>query len=107
MLGDNALFGTVELRSPPIFGKSKKKEEGDAEPHEWRVYAFLDGGRLTMNDPLPDEVDRHDLASWGFGSRMKLFGHLNGSIDVSFPLINASPTLADDAFVSFRAWAEF
>ena len=106
-LGDNALFGTVELRSPSIFGKSRNKEEGAEEPHEWRVYAFLEGGRLTLNDPLPDEVDRQDLASWGFGSRMRLFGHLNGSVDVSFPLIDSYPTMADDVFVSFRAWAEF
>lgn len=107
MLGDNAYFGTVELRSPSFFGKSKNKEEGDEEPHEWRVYAFLEGGRVQSNNDLPGEVQRHDLASWGFGSRMKLFGHLNGSIDVAFPLIDANPTLKDDVFVSFRAWAEF
>ncbi len=108
MLGDNAVFGTVELRSPPILGRKKKQDaDEDGQPHEWRVYAFLEGGRLAINDPLPDEVVQHDLASWGFGSRMKLFGHLNGSVDVSFPLINANPTLQDDMFVSFRAWAEF
>lgn len=110
ILGDNAVFGTVELRTPSVFdlfGKSKKKNDDEPARNEWRFYAFLEGGRLTVNDPLPDEKDRHDLASWGVGSRMKLFGHLNGSIDISFPLINASPTLADDAFVSFRAWAEF
>jgi hemolysin activation/secretion protein len=106
-LGDNALFGTVELRSPSIFGRSKNKEDGTAVPHEWRVYGFLEGGRLTINDPLPEQIDRNDLASWGFGSRMRLFGHLNGSVDVSFPLIDANPTLQDDMFVSFRAWAEF
>jgi len=114
-LGDNAIFGTVELRSPDIFELFRKKKaksddaaaDEESSPHEWRVYAFLEGGRLGINDPLPDEVEQHDLASWGVGSRMKLFGHLNGSIDLSFPLISAGNTLADDAFISFRAWAEF
>jgi hypothetical protein len=67
----------------------------------------VDGGRLTILDPLPDQQEAYKLASYGAGSVMRLFGHLNGSIDLSLPLYNVGTTLADDLFVSFRVWAEF
>lgn len=109
VLGDSALFGTVEFRSPSLLKWLNKPEQqsGVQVPNEWRVYAFFDGGRVWINDPLPDEKVMHELASWGFGSRMRLMGHLNGSIDAAWPLRSAGTTLADDLFVSFRVFAEF
>jgi hemolysin activation/secretion protein len=108
-LGDNTIFGTLEFRSPNFLGAFKSADDADsAEPaHEWRVYAFLEGGRLTINDPLPEQQEAYKLASYGVGSFMRLFGHLNGSIDASIPLEPVGETLADDLFVSFRVWAEF
>ena len=108
-LGDNAIFGTLEFRSPNLLGAFKSPEDKErAEPaHEWRVYAFIEGGRLTINDPLPEQQEAYKLASYGVGSFMRLFGRLNGTIDASFPMEHVGETLADDLFVSFRVWAEF
>lgn len=108
-LGDSALFGTVEFRSPSLLRWLNKPEQQAAgePPNEWRVYAFFDAGRLWINEPLPDERVMHELASWGFGSRVRLMGHLNGSIDAAWPLRSAGATMADDLFISFRVFADF
>ncbi len=106
-LGDNALFGTLEFRSPPLFGKTKQDGESGASRNEWRVYAFVDAGRLTLNDPLPEQEDVLEMASFGFGSRFKLFKHYNASLDAGFPLIDQAHSKAEDWRLTFRLWADF
>ena len=105
VLGDNGLFGTVELRSPSLLAWINKK--GDEKAYEWRFYGFMDGGRLTLNDALPEQKTRFDLASYGVGSRIKLLNFLNASVDAAKPLVSQAPTIAGDIFYSFRVWAEF
>ena len=100
-LGDSGYFGTLELRSPSFIGKT------DDKANEWRVYAFLEGGDLYVNDPLPDSTSSYRLASFGFGTHVRAFDHLNGSMDVGIPLITQGQTLAHDVFVTFRVWADF
>ncbi len=96
--GDNAIFGTAELRSPSLLGK---------KAGEWRVYAFADAGRVTIIDPLPEQHAAFELASIGVGSRIELFEHFNGSIDAGLPLISQSSTKAHDLLLTFRVWADF
>lgn len=107
-IGDNAIGGTLELRTPSLIPtKPDETATSRQQANEWRFHAFVDAMRATLHDPLPDQVDTFDLASWGFGSRLRVLGHLNGSVDLSFPLISLGPTLADDVFISFRLWADF
>jgi hemolysin activation/secretion protein len=101
VLGDNAAIGTIELRSPSLLGWIP----GDA--NEWRVYAFVDGGVLTINKPLPEQESHFELATIGVGSRIKLLDYVNGSVDAALPLISQTQTTARDLFLSFRVWAEF
>jgi hemolysin activation/secretion protein len=100
-LGDNAIFGSIELRSPSLLSWLP------GSGNEWRVYAFVEGGELTLRDPLPEQTSRFDLASFGFGSRIRLQDHFNGTIDAGVPLISQSATVAHDVRVTFRMWAEF
>ncbi|CAN5763291.1 ShlB/FhaC/HecB family hemolysin secretion/activation protein [soil metagenome] len=104
-LGDNGVFGTVELQSPSFIGTDR--EVRGQRVNEWRVYSFLEGGRLTLRDPLPEQQDQFDLASWGIGSRMRLFGHLSGSVDVAWPLIDQGTTSEGETIVTFRVWTDF
>jgi hemolysin activation/secretion protein len=107
-LGDSGVFGTVELRSPSLLGTwdaTEKKWKHDR--HEWRVYAFLEGGTLMLSDPLPEQTSHFDLGSYGVGSRMRLFNCINGSVDVAVPIVTQGQTLANDVFVTFRVWADF
>jgi hemolysin activation/secretion protein len=101
VVGDNALFGTIELRGPPLASRVGVKD-GD-----WRVYVFGDVGRLTLNRPLPGQISRFDLASIGAGTRLRLGGHFNLSLDLGLPLTTQSATSAHDWRLTFRTWAEF
>ncbi|HTQ29692.1 MAG TPA: POTRA domain-containing protein [Opitutaceae bacterium] len=101
-IGDNAFFGSLELRSPSIlswFGQSKSGE--------WRFYAFGDGGWLTLNDSLPEQTSRFGLASFGGGSRLRLFDHFGGSVDAALPLATQTETKAHDWRLTFRAEADY
>jgi len=100
-LGDNGLFGTVEVRSPSL------RTWAGPKVNEWRIYVFSDAGRLTVNDPLPEQVSAFDLVSWGVGSRIRLLDDFNGSLDAGFPLTNLAPTKAGDVLLTFRVWADF
>ena len=100
-LGDNAIFGSAEMRSPSLGGLL------GPTVNEWRFYLFGEGGEMTMDDPLPEQQSQFKLASVGAGSRIKLVSHLNGSFDVGLPLDNGPQTNAYEALLTFRLWAEF
>jgi hemolysin activation/secretion protein len=100
-LGDNAVAGTVEVRSPSLLGFLGK------EAYEWRLRAFGDAAWLTVRDPLPEQESSFRLASVGVGSEMKLFQYTYGSIDAAWPLISLNPTRAHEVHFTFRVWAEF
>jgi hemolysin activation/secretion protein len=123
-LGDNAVFGTLEVRSPSLLGRGRaaKSANGDdsaasageaaeadipGSGREWRFHAFLEGGVLTLNDPLPEQDDRFELASIGVGTRFQLWNHLNGSLDAGFPLLDEGRTDRGDWRLTFRLWTEF
>lgn len=107
-LGDNGVFGTLEFRSPSFIPPGESKGDSPKDrANEWRVYAFLDGGRLSLIDPLPQQKSQFTLASVGLGTHIKFREHFNGSLDVSMPLIDQGNTLAHDVFLAFRLWADF
>jgi hemolysin activation/secretion protein len=101
LLGDNAGFGTIELRSPSLLGWWGRKDS------EWQLYAFAEGGLLGIHDPLPEQRSSFRLASIGVGTRVKLLDYLNGSVDLALPLITQTQTQAHEPFLSFRVWADF
>ena len=100
-LGDNAVLGSIELRSPNIGNVLGK------HVNEWRVYAFFDAGLLTLNEPLPEQQSRFTLASCGFGTRMRVANHLSGSFEFGLPLRAVSPTAVHEGLATFRLSADF
>ena len=116
-LGDSGWFGTLELRSPSFLAKRKPtksqdaaeivEDETDSNKNEWRLHAFLDGGRLFLNQALPDQVDLFDLMSVGLGTRINLWDHFQGSLDAAMPLRDLGTTSEGDWFVSFSLSSEF
>jgi len=106
VLGDSGILGTLELRSPylpGLIGKTADKSFID----DWRIYAFADGGTLSINEPLPNQISVFNVASIGGGSHIKLFHTLNGSVDVGVPLISQTSTTAHSVRTTFRIWVEF
>jgi hemolysin activation/secretion protein len=74
---------------------------------EWRFYLFVEGGILAIDDPLPEQQSTFRLASIGWGTRLRLVDHLNGSFDFGVPLDNGTQTLAYHPLLTFRLWADF
>ncbi len=101
-LGDNALVGSLELRSPSLGRLAGLKPVQD-----WRVYVFAEGGVLGINDALPDQASVIEMASVGAGSRLQIFEHSYGSLDAGFPLRRVGTTERGDMLFTFRVWAEF
>jgi len=99
VVGDNALCGTLELRSPSLFGWWAKGPE-------WRVFVFLDGGVTTLNDPLPEQTSQFDLWSYGIGSTIKIFDHLSGEFLIGVPQITQGPSVANQPLFTFLLRAE-
>lgn len=115
-LGDNGVFGTVELRSPSLLGKSSGKSTGKstgestgeaAKAEEWRFHGFTDVGWVGIYDALPGQQSEFGFASVGFGTRFRVREHYNGSLDVAFPLIEKPHADEGDVRVTFRGWADF
>jgi len=100
-LGDSGVFGSLELRSPSFIGSAKEKE------NEWRVYTFVEGGKLYVNNTLPEEKRSHDLASVGVGSRFRYLNHFTGSLDVGIPLVTQPNAIAHDVYFTFRVGMDF
>ncbi len=100
-LGDNAILGSLELRSPSLAYLLGPKAD------DWRLFGFAEGGELNILEPLPEQQAVFDLASFGFGTRIKLVNHLNGQVDVAVPLVTSVVTKAYQPRVEFRIWAAF
>lgn len=105
-LGDSGWFATAELRTPSLLDWAGENKLGDPK-HEWRFHAFYDGGRLYLNEPLPEQIDLYELSSVGVGSSLHLWGHFHGYVDVAWPLDDLNGTVEEDPFWSFRVRADF
>ena len=101
VLGDNAVLGSVELRSPSLAYLLGPKV------NEWRLFGFTEGGQLNILQPLPEQQAVFDLASVGLGTRIRLADHVNGQVDVALPLVTSVLTKAYHPRVEFRAWVAF
>lgn len=99
VLGDSAIAGTLEMRSPSLLAWLPSG-------NEWRVFAFTDGGAAFLNETLPEQTSQFNLWSIGFGSSIKVIDHLNGSLVFGVPLISQSPSNAFDPLITFRIWGE-
>ena len=97
VVGDNAAFTTLELRTPAWSGRFG----------EWRAFVFGDTGMLNVYHALPQQRSYFYLASAGVGTRVRLREHFNGSIDAGLPLIAQAQTQAHALRFTFRLWADF
>jgi hemolysin activation/secretion protein len=112
--GDNAIFGTFELRTPSLLGWMNPTPTTDGTvpdktppTNEWRLYAFADGGHVSILQALPGQQSNFDLVSLGAGTRFELWNHFNGSLDIGLPLTSQTYTEARDLLMTFRVWADF
>lgn len=103
-LGDNGIFGTVELRSPSPIGKP---DLAGNSADEVRVLAFWDAGLVAIYDALSGQKTRSGLSSVGIGTRLRLQNHFHASADLALPLIEQPGTDDGSLRITFRGWADF
>ena len=84
-LGDDAVVGSVELRTPNLpewLATVTKAVSGQAakpsDLNEFRLFVFSDAARVQTLEPLVDQQAIFNLASYGIGTRFKIFNHVNG-----------------------------
>ncbi len=115
VLGDDGVVGNIELRSPNLgemLQKQLKDETGQGKPrfttfNDWRMFAFADAGRASIQRPLPEQQSVFDVWSYGVGTRFKMFNYVNGMLAYSVPMISQTYTRARDPRFNFRIWGEF
>ncbi len=110
-LGDNGLFGTLEVRTPSLL-RMKRVPGVEGSPdentgNEWRFYVFGDAGTVTLHEPLPEQNSSYRLASIGVGTEITLREHFHALVELALPLTTVTQTTAHDPRVNFRLWADF
>ena len=99
--GDEGYLLSQELRTPSL-----AKFLG-SYVQEWRFYAFAEGARMRLHDPLPEQEDEYSLASVGLGTRASLSKWLSGSLDWGYPLLDGPNTQKQDSRLHFSVQATF
>ncbi|RDS81718.1 ShlB/FhaC/HecB family hemolysin secretion/activation protein [Dyella monticola] len=96
---DNGAIASVELRTPSIHAWLGSFAD------DWRFHVFVDGARLMLVDPLPEQRGRFSLLSTGIGTQFVVFHNLNGDIEYAYPLRNGVQTRAHDGHLLFSVKA--
>ncbi len=95
--GDNAVYGTLELRAPlfenfiPGFKVSEKELEDNPEfalQHRLQLLAFTDAAYVKNNDPQASAFDNETLSSVGAGFRFGFTKYSQMRLDYGIPLMD-------------------
>ncbi len=104
-LGDYGAVAQTELRSPDLAKYLAKHVGGPV--HSWRFHLFTDVGLVNLRDPTPQQHFAYGLASVGVGTRVNLWGYLNGSLQDAQTVESGPDTRAGTNRVLFRLFGEF
>jgi hemolysin activation/secretion protein len=90
VLGDYGVGGTLELRTPSIAGAL---HFGEIRPFdEWRFFAFADYGYARINQPLPEQTQAFQIASFGGGLNVRVYSFLTGNLTWADPIYKGPVT---------------
>ena len=104
-LGDYGAYLQSELRSPDI-KKYLGSKWADAIK-TWRFHIFADTGVVGLRDATAGQRTSDGLSSVGVGTRVNLWGYLNGQVQDAQALNNGPNTHAGTNRVLFRVFGEF
>ena len=100
-LGDSGATLQTEIRSPSV----AKYIGGPVRT--WRFHAFYDNGIVGLTTPLVGQRGSYELSSVGVGTRVNLWGYLNGTVQDAQALATGPNTKAGINRVLFRLNGEF
>jgi hemolysin activation/secretion protein len=100
-LGDDSVTGGLEVFTPNYATYLLQALD------EFRLLAFIDGGIVRVQQPLPGQTDRFDLAGTGMGLRLKGWKGVSADVAWAVALEEVGRTKAGDRRVHFlfrHAW---
>ncbi len=100
-LGDYGLTLQTEFRGPDLH----KYVRGPVR--SWRFHLFADTGVINLRDATVGQRSSNGLSSVGVGTRVNLWGYLNGAVQDAQTLNNGPDTKAGTNRVLFRVFGEF
>ena len=100
-LGDYGFTLQTEFRGPDLH----KYVRGLVT--SWRFHLFADTGVINLRDPTVGQRSTNGLSSVGVGTRVNLWGYLNGAVQDAQTLNNGPDTKAGTNRVLFRVFGEF
>ena len=100
-LSDDGVIGSIELHSPSI---ASYLAEFFNDVH---FYGFFDTARMTIQQPLPDQISRFTLSSVGMGMEMRAFDALNSNLLWAYVLDDNGTIQSGDSRVHFNVGYEF
>ena len=100
-LGDYGFTLQSEFRGPDLH----KYIRGPVR--SWRFHLFADTGVINLRDALAGTRSSNGLSSVGVGTRVNLWGYLNGAVQDAQTLNNGPDTKAGTNRVLFRVFGEF
>lgn len=89
-MGDDGIFGSLELRSPIYAGFVRRVFGGDSLQDRLQFVGFWDMGMVHRQDTVALEDDRQDLMSVGLGLRFAYSKHMLLTLDWGVPLTSVT-----------------
>ena len=105
-LGDNGLFASLELRTPPLVKFVNNKSFKDYIK-ELYAFSFVDVGHVDTLKATPGQDKKSDLASVGLGVKLKLSKGIFTNLDYAHALRAAGDVEKGDDRLHFRLGYEW
>ena len=100
-LGDNGIFASLELRTPPIKKYFKESIK------ELYAFSFVDAGHVSIYDALPGQDKSSDLLSVGLGIKFKSVQGIFTNLDYAHALEDSGEVEKGDDRLHFRVGYEW
>lgn len=101
IVGDRGATASLEFRTPSIATALASFVD------ELRFYTFAEAGITSVINPLPDQISRYTIGTYGGGARLKLFGHVSGEFNIGIPVRDGPTSRRGDPRITFTAKGEF
>jgi hemolysin activation/secretion protein len=95
-LGDYGVQGTVELRSPYLGPENANSLQ------DLHMLLFVDGAKLKIHEPLPEQQSSFILSSTGLGMRATAWRSMNLGLDWAWALKDSGSVQKGDSRLHFR-----
>lgn len=106
LLGDNGVFTSVELRTPP-FKKFIKNKSFVDYIKDFYAFSFVDAGYSRLYDPLDSQEKSSNISSAGLGLKLKTTKGIFTNLDYAYAFKDSGLVKSGDDRLHFRVGYEW